>query len=58
MKHPHVLVLMEWYDIDPDRDRRFAAELELDLTVATAADAKGWSGDGILTLINAARHLR
>lgn len=55
MKHPHVLVLMEWYD-HPIRMGigRYAAEHDWYLTVSDGCvTPRGWSGDGILTLINA-----
>ena len=55
MKDPNVLVLMEWYD---HRLRegigRYAAEKNWYLTVNDGCMLpRGWSGDGVLTLINA-----
>lgn len=55
MKNPNVLVLMEWYD---HRLRegigRYAAEKNWYLTVNDGCMLpRGWSGDGVLTLINA-----
>ncbi len=54
MKNPNVLVLMEWYD---HRLRegigRYAAEKNWYLTVNDGCRIpQGWSGDGIVTLIN------
>ncbi|HOE60587.1 MAG TPA: substrate-binding domain-containing protein [Kiritimatiellia bacterium] len=54
MRHFHVLVLMEWYD-HPNRVGigRYAAEQNWYLTVSDGCvPPKGWSGNGILTLIN------
>ena len=55
MRNFHVLVLMEWYD-HPIRVGigRYAAERNWYLTVSDGCmTPKGWSGDGILTMINA-----
>ena len=54
MKNPNVLVLMEWYDHGlREGIGRYAAEKNWYLTVSDGCMLpKGWSGDGILTLIN------
>jgi LacI family transcriptional regulator len=55
VKNFHVLVLMEWYD-HPNRVGigRYAAERNWYLTVSDGCLLpRGWSGDGVLTLINA-----
>lgn len=55
MKMANVLVLMEWYD-HPIRVGigRYAAERNWHLTVSDGCvTPRGWSGDGILTIINA-----
>ncbi len=54
MKNPNVLILMEWYD---HRLRegigRYAAEKDWYLTVNDGCRLPmGWSGDGIITLLN------